>query len=127
MKKAISVIAIVDDDPSVLKALARLLSTRSFTTRTFLSAPQFLAALSEGRPDCLIADLQMPGMTGLELQTELSRRQLHIPTIIITAHDEIGMRDRCTIAGAIAYLSKPVQDKSLFAAIETASGAAPSQ
>lgn len=125
MKKAISLIAIVDDDPSVLKALARLLSTRSFTTKTFLSAPQFLAALSEGRPDCLIADLQMPGMTGLELQAELSRRQLHIPTIIITAHDEIGMHDRCKIAGAIAYLPKPVQDKSLFAAIETAGASTP--
>jgi FixJ family two-component response regulator len=104
-------IAIVDDDPSVLKALARLLGTRSFATKTYMSAPQFLAALPEGLPDCLIADLQMPEMT---------RRGVQIPTIIITAHDEAGMRERCKSAGAIAYLAKPVSDTSLFAAIVAA-------
>ncbi|MGA8494455.1 MAG: response regulator [Xanthobacteraceae bacterium] len=112
-------IAIVDDDPSVLKALARLLGAHSFATRTYLSAPQFLASLPEGLPDCLIADLQMPEMTGLELQLNLARRGVQIPTIIITAHDEAGMRERCKSAGAIAYLSKPVSDTSLFAAIES--------
>jgi FixJ family two-component response regulator len=113
-------IAIVDDDPSVLKALARLLGTHSFATKTYLSAPQFLASLAEGLPDCLIADLQMPEMTGLELQLSLARRGVQIPTIIITAHDEAGMRERCKSAGAIAYLAKPVSDTSLFAAIDTA-------
>ena len=88
-------IAIVDDDPSVLKALARLLGTRSFATKTYLSAPQFLASLAEGLPDCLIADLQMPEMTGLELQLTLARQGVQIPIIIITAHDEAGMRERC--------------------------------
>jgi FixJ family two-component response regulator len=114
-------IAIVDDDPSVLKALARLLRSRSLQVKTFQSGPQFLAALPEGEPHCLIADLQMPEMTGLELQQTLARRGLQIPTIIMTAHDEAGMRERCKFAGAIAYLSKPVQDSSLFAAIEAAS------
>jgi FixJ family two-component response regulator len=113
-------IAIVDDDPSVLKALARLLATRSFATRTYVSAPQFLAALPDALPDCLIADLQMPEMTGLELQLALARRGVKIPTIIITAHDEAGMRERCRSAGAIAYLAKPVNDTSLFAAIDSA-------
>ena len=113
-------IAIVDDDPSVLKALARLLGAHSFATKTYLSAPQFLAALPEGLPDCLIADLQMPEMTGLELQLTLARRGVQIPTIIITAHDEAGMRARCKSAGAIAYLAKPVSDTSLFAAIDAA-------
>ncbi len=113
-------IAIVDDDPSVLKALARLVGAHSFATKTYLSAPQFLASLAEGLPDCLIADLQMPEMTGLELQHNLARKGIRIPTIIITAHDEAGMRERCTTAGAIAYLPKPVQDASLFAAIEAA-------
>jgi FixJ family two-component response regulator len=113
-------IAIVDDDPSVLKALARLLSARSFNSRTYLSGPQFLASLSEWLPDCLIADLQMPEMTGLELQQNLIRNGIRIPTIIITAHDETGMRDRCKTAGAIAYLSKPVQDAMLFGAIAAA-------
>jgi FixJ family two-component response regulator len=115
-------IAIVDDDPSVLKALARLLGTRSFIARTYLSGPQFLASLPEGLPDCLIADLQMPEMTGLELQQNLTRKGIRIPTIIITAHDEVGMRERCKSAGAIAYLPKPVHDTSLFAAIDAAGG-----
>jgi FixJ family two-component response regulator len=113
-------IAIVDDDPSVLKALGRLLATRSFTIKTYSSAPQFLASLPEGLPGCLIADLQMPEMTGLELQLNLARRGLQIPIIIITAHDDAGMRERCKSAGAIAYLAKPVNDASLFAAIEAA-------
>jgi FixJ family two-component response regulator len=113
-------IAIVDDDPSVLKALARLLGAHSFATKTYLSAPQFLAALPEGVPDCLIADLQMPEMTGLELQLALARQGVRIPIIIITAHDEAGMRERCKSAGAIAYLAKPVSDTSLFAAIDAA-------
>ena len=113
-------IAIVDDDPSVLKALARLLGTRSFATKTYVSAPQFLAALPDALPDCLIADLQMPEMTGLELQLNLARRGLQIPTIIITAHDEADMRVRCRSAGAIAFLAKPINDTSLFAAIDAA-------
>jgi FixJ family two-component response regulator len=71
----------------------------------------------EGR---LIADLQMPEMTGLELQLALARRGVQIPIIIITAHDEAGMRERCKSAGAIAYLAKPVSDTSLFAAIVAA-------
>jgi FixJ family two-component response regulator len=96
------------------------LGTRSFATKTYISAPQFLASLPEGLPDCLIADLQMPEMTGLELQLDLARRGVQIPTIIITAHDEAGMRERCKSAGAIAYLSKPVHDALLFAAIDDA-------
>jgi len=110
-------IAIVDDDPSVLKTLARLVSGRSFVARPYQSGAQFLDSLAEGPPDCLILDLQMPEMTGLELQQNLNRRGLRIPTIIITAHDEAGMRDRCKSAGAVAYLSKPVQDTLLFDAI----------
>ena len=117
-------IAIVDDDPSVLKALARLLRTRSFNVRTYQSGQQFLPSLADGPPDCLILDLQMPEMTGLELQKDLARKGIRIPTIIITAHDQAGMRERCNAAGAIAYLAKPLQDTSLFAAIDTASRSA---
>jgi FixJ family two-component response regulator len=120
MTKTSPSIAIVDDDPSVLKALARLLRTRSFNSRTYLSGPQFLASLPEALPDCLIADLQMPEMTGLELQQNLILKGIQIPTIIVTAYDEAGMRERCKSAGAIAYLSKPVQDAMLFAAIAAA-------
>jgi FixJ family two-component response regulator len=121
MMEASGWIAIVDDDPSVLKALTRLLRTRSFHAKAYRSGQEFLAALPDGLPECLILDLQMPEMTGLEIQQHLSRRRIHIPTIIITALGDTGVRERCESAGAIAFLSKPVQDASLFAAINDAS------
>jgi FixJ family two-component response regulator len=114
------VIAIVDDDPSVLKALARVLRARALDPKTFGSAREFLASLTTEMPECLIADLQMPGMTGLELQHNLNREGIRIPTIIITAHDETGVRKRCEAAGAVAFLAKPVQDTALLAAIDDA-------
>ena len=73
-------VAIVDNGPSVLKALARLLRTRLFVAKTYESAPQFLASLKEGLPHCLIVDPQMPEMTGLELQLDFARRGIEIPT-----------------------------------------------
>ena len=113
-------IAIVDDDPSVLKALTRLLRTRGLRAKTYGSAQEFLAALPSGAPECLVVDLQMPQMSGLELLQYLTKKDVQIPTIIITAHGDIGVRERCLAAGAAAFLLKPLQDKSLFAAIEAA-------
>jgi FixJ family two-component response regulator len=113
-------IAIVDDDASILKALSRLLRSRAFNTKTYTSALDFLAGLCDGIPDCLIVDLQMPEMTGLELQHHLNLIGTKIPTIVITAYDEAGMHLRCTSAGASAVLSKPLQDTSLLDAIEDA-------
>jgi FixJ family two-component response regulator len=120
MAEASRWIAIVDDDPSVLIALARLLKARAFETKTYPSARDFLAALPDGLPECLIVDLQMPEMSGLELQLHLTRKGLHIPTIIITAHHEADARERCVSAGAAAFLSKPFQATSLLAAIADA-------
>jgi FixJ family two-component response regulator len=120
MSDASSWIAVVDDDPSVLKALTRLLRTRAFVARTYRSAKEFLAALPDGQPACLIVDLQMPDMSGLELLQHLTRRDIRIPAIVITAHRDNGVRERCESAGAIAFLSKPLQDTSLFAAIDMA-------
>lgn len=117
-------VAIVDDDPKVLRALARLLSTRWLTTRTFQSGAQFLASVSKELPDCLVLDLQMPEMSGFEVQQNLKHAGIEIPIIIITAHDEAKMRERCKSAGAIAFLSKPVRAPSLFAAIDAAVGTA---
>ena len=113
-------IAAVDDDPSVLKALARLIRTRSLHVQTYGSAERFLAALPDGMPACLIVDLHMPEMSGLELQEHLQRSGLSIPTIVITAHDEPDARARCLAAGAMAFLLKPLQDTALFAAIDDA-------
>ena len=115
-------IAIVDDDPSVLRALARLLRTRALQARTYVSASDFLSALPVGLPECLILDLQMPGMSGLELLQHLMRSGVRVPTIVITAHGDSEARERCETAGAVAFLRKPVQDTILFAAIEAARG-----
>jgi FixJ family two-component response regulator len=122
MTQASPWIAIVDDDPSVLRALARLLNTRAMENRTFTSARDFLSALPDGWPECLIVDLQMPGMTGLELQLHLTRSGVRIPTIVITAHNEADTRELCKSAGAADYLIKPLQDTSLLAAIATLRG-----
>ena len=117
-------IAIVDDDPSVLKALARFLTLRAIEVRTFESARGFLASLPVGitdaLPECLIVDLQMPDMSGLELQHHLNRAGIRIPTIVITADREAEMREQCEAAGAETYLLKPLEDTSLLAAIEGA-------
>jgi FixJ family two-component response regulator len=120
MAGAASWVAIVDDDPSVLKALARLLRTRGFHAKTFFSAQELLAGLPDDLPECLIVDLQMPEMSGLELHQRLTLKGIEIPTIIITAHDDGDVRQRCEAAGTVAYLLKPLQDTALFAAIAKA-------
>jgi len=111
-------IAIVDDDASVRKALMRLLQASSYTAETFGSASEFLASLNQRIPDCLIVDLQMPSMNGIELQTSLTRAGIEIPTIVITAYDEPSSRERCSMVGAAAYLLKPVRKKELIATIK---------
>jgi FixJ family two-component response regulator len=113
-------IAVVDDDSSILSALRRLLRARSWTAATFQSGLQFLASLTDRLPDCLILDLQMPGMSGLEVQQALARKNIKIPTIIITSNSDVGMRERCIAAGAAAYLLKPIRCADLFTAIEAA-------
>ena len=115
-------VAIVDDDASVRKALSLLLDTASFEAEAYPSAAAFLASLGDKRPQCLIVDLQMPEMTGLELQQHLVQRGIRIPTIVITAHNERGARERCELAGARAFLLKPIQDETLIETIVLAIG-----
>ena len=113
-------VAIVDDDLAVRKGLARLLGACAIRARSFASAREFLESLSAEVPECLIVDLQMPEMTGLELQGELSRLGARIPTIVITAHNERGLRERCLAAGAAAYLIKPLDGTLLLSSIDSA-------
>ncbi len=115
-------VAIVDDDASVRKALARLLRALSINPQTFASAREFLDSLPSSVPECLILDLHMPDMNGLELQGELARVGARIPTIVVTAHNEIGYREQCRAAGAAAYLLKPLDESTLIAAIGAAMG-----
>jgi FixJ family two-component response regulator len=113
-------IAIVDDDPSVLKALSRLLRAHACHSKTYETAQAFLEALPGGLPECLVVDWRMPEMSGLDLLEHLRRRGIQVPTIIISAHGDSGARQRCIAAGALAFLSKPLQDTELLAAIGAA-------
>jgi FixJ family two-component response regulator len=122
MLKTAANVAIVDDDPAVLRALARLLRTLSCDAKTYGSAQEFLDSLQYGLPECLIVDLQMPEMTGLELQYHLKGNGIDIPTIVITAYNELAAQQLCAAAGAHAYLLKPLQGPVLIAAINAATG-----
>jgi FixJ family two-component response regulator len=118
-------VAIVDDDASVRRALARLLGVFSFVVDTYGSAREFIEALQSRVPGCLIVDLQMPDMTGLDLQRHLTQAGYHIPTIVITAHNQSGFREQCRAAGAAAYLIKPLHEDELIAAINAATRPSP--
>src|SRR5262249_1850293 len=120
MTEAGRLIAIVDDDPSVLRALKRLLGAWSYRVVTYQSSGELLAKLPDDQPECLIVDLHMPEMSGLELTQRLTRSGIEIPTILITAYPEESEHARCKSAGAIALLGKPVQDDVLLAAIDVA-------
>ncbi len=113
-------IAIVDDDHSVRKALQRLLRSINLDADAYGSGPEFLAALGDAKPDCVVLDLQMPEMNGLELQLRLAERGIRLPVVVITGHDEPGMRVQCMAAGASTYLRKPLDDKVLLEAINKA-------
>lgn len=113
-------IAVVDDDAAVRKALMRLLQTASYEVQTFAGAREFIDTLPQGVPACALIDLQMPDMTGLELQQYLAEARIKFPIIIITTHDAAGSKERCIAAGAAAYLQKPLRKSTLMAAINDA-------
>lgn len=110
-------IAVIDDDPSVCVAIGRLLRALDMVPDTYSSAIAFLDALQIEPPDCLVLDLQMPGMNGLDVMSYLARREIRIPTIIITAHAELAEEATCRSAGAIAFLRKPFDAQDLRNAI----------
>jgi FixJ family two-component response regulator len=117
-------IAVVDDDEAVRKALARLLSASSFETRTYGSARDFIKSGPADLPECLVLDLHMPEIGGLDLQHLLRKAGISIPTVVITAHNEPGLLERCQSAGATTLLTKPLDQKALVGAIGAAIEAA---
>jgi FixJ family two-component response regulator len=116
-----TVVYIVDDDPEVRRALGRLLRAAGYSTRSFGSASEFLvsgeARMSAG---CIILDLAMPGLNGLELQQCLSASGCHRPIIFLTGNGDISKSVRAMKAGAVNFLTKPVDDRELLAAVEEA-------
>lgn len=115
-------IAVVDDDESVRKALKRLLRASNLDAKTFESGGDFLASLASYQPDCVILDLHMPGMNGLDVQRQLTRNGVPLPVVIITGHDEPQTRAQCLAAGATAYMCKPLDEEVLLDAIRRAIG-----
>lgn len=104
------------------KALGRLLDALGLRVQSFVDCRSFLAFLDRQRPDCLILDLHMPGMSGLELLQAMKARGEVLPTIVITAHDEPETRGRCLREGACVYLRKPLDGTVLMEAIAEALG-----
>lgn len=111
---------IVDDDASVRDSLALLLNLKHLQTETFASAENFLADYQSESPGCLLLDVRMPGMSGLELQAELVRREIALPVIVITAHGDVATTRAALKAGAFDFLEKPVDDELLLDVINNA-------
>ena len=116
-------ISVVDDDESVRESLPDLLREFGFTVRAFSSAEEFLASDCIGPTRCLILDIAMPGMSGPDLQRELSHREREVPIIFITAHSSEAVRPRLLKQGAAECLIKPFSDTALLEALTTVLGA----
>ena len=115
-----ALIAIVDDDPSVRRGLQRLIRSAGWKVETFASAQEFLARPSGISPSCLVLDLQLPGLSGLDLQQRMADLGLDIPVVFLTGQGNIPASVKAMKAGAIEFLTKPVDEQNLLKAIEEA-------
>jgi FixJ family two-component response regulator len=113
-------VAIVDDDDSMRSALQGLLKAVGLPAQAFASAEEFLNSGQQHQTGCLIADIRMPGMSGLELQAKLNDERCRIPTIFITAHGDAQMRMQALRAGAVEFLAKPFDDEALLESVRAA-------
>ena len=113
-------VAVVDDDESFRGALQRLLKSAGFQVRAFASAEDFLKSGRQHETGCLIADIRMPGMSGLDLQAKLNADHFPIPTIFISAHGDEKMRLQAMRSGAVKFLGKPFDDAILLESVRTA-------
>ena len=114
------IVAVVDDDESIRTALKELLRSAGLQARVFASAEDFLKSGNQQQTACLIADIRMPGMSGLELQAKLNADRCRIPTIFITAHGDEKMRMQALRGGAVEFLAKPFDDEALLERVRTA-------
>jgi FixJ family two-component response regulator len=121
------IIAVVDDEEPVRKALERLLRSADYEVATFESGEAFLHFAKAAPPDCLVLDLHMPGLSGFEVQVKLAAINPAVPVVVITGHDLPGAEERARAGGALAYLCKPINDRVLLRAIEFATEHAASE
>ena len=118
--RSAALISIVDDDEAIREATKGLIRSLGYQAATFASAEEFLQSDSVDNTSCLIADVQMPGLSGIDLQRDLIARGVKMPTIFITAFPEEGMRLRALTAGAFGYLGKPFSEDSLLECLDSA-------
>jgi FixJ family two-component response regulator len=111
---------VIDDDESIREALKSLIRSVGLSVETFASAQEFLQSPRPDVPSCLILDVRMPGLSGLDLQRDLTEANIHIPIIFITGHGDIPMSVRAMKAGAVEFLTKPFRDQDLLDAIQQA-------
>jgi DNA-binding NtrC family response regulator len=115
-----AVVFVVDDDISIRESLKNLIRSAGFTVQTFSSAQEFLASQRPKAPSCLVLDVQLPGLSGLDLQQELAKAGIQIPIIFITGYGDVPTSVRAMKAGALEFLTKPVNDEDLLGAIQQA-------
>jgi FixJ family two-component response regulator len=113
-------VAIVDDDDSMRSALHGLLQSADLPAQAFASAEEFLNSGQQHQIACLIADIRMPGISGLELQAQLNTQRCRIPIIFITAHGDEKMRMQALRAGAVEFMAKPFNDEALLESVRAA-------
>ena len=113
-------IFVVDDDESVREALKSLIRSVGLRVETFASAQEFLQSRRSAGPGCLVLDVRLPGLSGLDLQREMADSNIHTPIIFITGHGDIPMTVRAMKAGAVEFLTKPFRDQDLLDAIQQA-------
>lgn len=111
---------LIDDDPGMLKALLRLFKTEKISACAFTSADEFLKHEPLTSPACLVADVCLPGMSGLELQTELARRRVRLPMVFVTGHGDVPMSVKAMKSGAVDFLQKPFSQQDLVRVIRQA-------
>jgi two-component system, LuxR family, response regulator FixJ len=115
-----AVVHLIDDDEGVRQALAFLLTASGFAVRVHESAATFLDSIATVQPGCVITDVRMPGVDGLELQRQLKARRLGLPVIVMTGHGDVPLAVEAMKAGAVDFLEKPFEDEALLSAIRAA-------
>jgi len=119
-QKPDAIVYVVDDDAAILKSLGLLLRSEGYTVRTCASAQEFLSAYDPEHPGCVVLDVRMPGMGGLELQSELEARGISVPVIIMTGHGDVPMAVRAMRAGARDFIEKPFTNERLLERVREA-------